>query len=139
MRRTATHLLSAANPAQLEMRILANHGADERFSFLRDEGRWHQSWLEIKAEIKASKEEEAAAKTKPTVGLGGIAEYGSDSDSEEDGDAAPPPEAAAPAEPPAPPPPLPDPKAPTDMDMELEAAKAQKRARAREWMLSRRK
>ncbi|KXN90735.1 hypothetical protein AN958_03750 [Leucoagaricus sp. SymC.cos] len=28
MRRTATHLLSSPNPAQLEMRILANHGYD---------------------------------------------------------------------------------------------------------------
>ncbi|KAF8742555.1 hypothetical protein AX14_003589 [Amanita brunnescens Koide BX004] len=35
MRRTAVHLHSSPNPAQLEMRILANHGADKRFAFLR--------------------------------------------------------------------------------------------------------
>lgn len=135
MRRTATHLLSASNPAQLEMRILANHGADERFSFLRDGGRWHQSWLEIKAETKAAKEQE----TKKAVGLGGIVGYGSESDSDEDTEMPPPPESAVPSEPPAPPPPLPDPQLSADLDTESEVAKEQRRARAREWMLNRRK
>ncbi|KAJ7074808.1 hypothetical protein C8F01DRAFT_1205653 [Mycena amicta] len=51
-------------PAQLEMRILANYGADKRFAFLR--GRW-------KADSKGS----------TLVGLGNLAGYG-DSDSDED-------------------------------------------------------
>ncbi|KAI6103754.1 hypothetical protein EDD16DRAFT_1582823, partial [Pisolithus croceorrhizus] len=42
LRRTAVHIISSPNPAQLEMRILANHGADKRFAFLR--GRWSRKW-----------------------------------------------------------------------------------------------
>ncbi|KAI6033579.1 hypothetical protein PISMIDRAFT_684521 [Pisolithus microcarpus 441] len=42
LRRTAVHIISSPNPAQLEMRILANHGADKRFAFLR--GRWSRAW-----------------------------------------------------------------------------------------------
>jgi len=73
MRRTATHLISSPNPAQLEMRILANHGADKRFSFLR--GRWSRFWKSTKAHLKQEKE---------GAGLGDLAGYGSgESDSEE--------------------------------------------------------
>lgn len=35
LRRTTVHIISSPNPAQLEMRILANHGPDKRFAFLR--------------------------------------------------------------------------------------------------------
>lgn len=35
LRRTTVHIISPPNPAQLEMRILANHGPDKRFAFLR--------------------------------------------------------------------------------------------------------
>lgn len=87
MRRTAAHLLTTPNPAQLEMRILANHGADQRFAFLR--GRWSRAWrlakgkarLELEAE-KTRKEEEEAAK-KSGGGMGGLAGYG---DSDEEGE-----------------------------------------------------
>ncbi|KAI0755659.1 hypothetical protein C8Q74DRAFT_1304866 [Fomes fomentarius] len=89
MRRTAAHLLITPNPAQLEMRILANHGADQRFAFLR--GRWSRAWrlakgkarLELEAE-KTRKEEEEAAK-KSGGGMGGLAGYGDSDEEGEDG------------------------------------------------------
>src|SRR5882757_696876 len=51
MRRTAAHITSSPNPEQLEMRILANHGNDTRFSFLR--GRWKCAWIRLKEEETA--------------------------------------------------------------------------------------
>jgi hypothetical protein len=54
MRRTATHIISSPNPEQLEMRILANHGKDARFSFLR--GRWKCAWIRLKEEEMAKLE-----------------------------------------------------------------------------------
>ncbi|KAF8876602.1 hypothetical protein CPB84DRAFT_1817666 [Gymnopilus junonius] len=65
MKRTATHIVSSPNAAQLEMRILANHGGDRRFSFLR--GRWSRQ-----------KEEKEIAESKKTAGLGVLTGYGSD-------------------------------------------------------------
>lgn len=76
MRRTATHILSSSNAAQLEMRILANHGADSRFAFLR--GRWSRTWALIKAKIK-KEAEEAKEKEEREKGLGRLMGYeGSD-------------------------------------------------------------
>jgi hypothetical protein len=72
MRRTASHLLSSPNPAQLEMRILANHGGDRRFSFLR--GRWKNVWSLSKAKARLEKEKES----EKAAGLGVLAGYGSD-------------------------------------------------------------
>ncbi|PIL34455.1 hypothetical protein GSI_03231 [Ganoderma sinense ZZ0214-1] len=139
MRRTASHILASPNPAQLEMRILANHGADARFAFLR--GRWSRAWrlakgkarLEMEAE-KRRKEEDSKAQN--NAGIGGLAGYG-DSDAEsEDGEDDPKPaieEASGEAEgqvgvsstvEPAPEP-----------DEEVKAAR---RARAREWAEKRR-
>jgi len=73
MRRTAVHLQSSPNAAQLEMRILANHGGDKRFAFLR--GRWSRAWnlAKAKARIEKAKKEE-----KKPVELGGLTGYGSD-------------------------------------------------------------
>lgn len=86
MRRTAAHVLASPTPAQLEMRILANHGADARFAFLR--GRWSRAWKITKGrarlEIEAQKKEKEE-KEKQKAGLGGLAGYG-DSD-EDSGDA----------------------------------------------------
>jgi hypothetical protein len=80
MRRTATHLLSSPNPAQLEMRILANHGVDKRFAFLR--GRWSRAWKIFKGKARAEKEAEEK-KTETAKGLGMLSGYGdSDADSE---------------------------------------------------------
>lgn len=85
MRRTAAHILSSLNPAQLEMRILANHGADPRFAFLK--GRWSRAWRTSKAHVRAEKkeEEESRANVKASDGaLGGLAGYASDSDEEQE-------------------------------------------------------
>ncbi|KAF9652545.1 hypothetical protein BDM02DRAFT_2771199 [Thelephora ganbajun] len=77
MQRTALHIQSSPNPAHLEMRILANHGADHRFAFLR--GRWSRYWKAAteQARTKILKRDEPA-------GLGGLAGYGSDDDSDAD-------------------------------------------------------
>src|SRR5262245_9501806 len=77
MRRTAAHLCSSPNPAQLEMRILANHGGDKRFAFLR--GRWSHAWRKVKLKVRNEKEEEKQKSSES--GLGGLAAYG-DSDGE---------------------------------------------------------
>jgi len=77
MRRTATHLISSPNPEQLEMRILANHGQDARFSFLR--GRWKSAWLRLKEEEMAKLER---SKPKPVTALSNLIAYGTDSDEE---------------------------------------------------------
>ncbi len=75
MHRTATHLLASPNRAQLELRILANHGADRRFAFLR--GRWRRAWALAQAKARTAK---ADAARPPPVGLNIVAGYGSDSD-----------------------------------------------------------
>jgi hypothetical protein len=77
MKKTAQHVFSAPNAAQLELRILANHGADKRFAFLK--GRWSQSWRKIKTAAQKGKEQPATSNTI----LGGLAAY-SDSDSDSD-------------------------------------------------------
>jgi hypothetical protein len=46
MKKTAAHIASSPNPVQFELRILANHGTDERFAFLR--GRWKRAWKDLK-------------------------------------------------------------------------------------------
>lgn len=85
--RTAAHIVSSLNPAQLEMRILANHSADKRFAFLR--GRWSRAWNAAKdAARQQYREKEEATKSKaqlPTGGpsLQGLVGYG---DSDESGD-----------------------------------------------------
>ena len=88
MRRTATHLLSSPNAAQLEMRILVNYGSDKRFAFLR--GRWSRKWNLIKIKARA-RPEEGKGETgnleeimeKSRAGLGLVTGYGTDDD---DGD-----------------------------------------------------
>jgi len=77
MQRTAQHIQSSPNPAQLEMRILANHGADDRFAFLR--GRWSRYW---KAATDQTRTE--ILKRDEPAGLGGLAGYGSDNESDAD-------------------------------------------------------
>lgn len=79
MRRTATHLLGSPNAAQLEMRILANHGADSRFAFLK--GRWSRSWRSLKARARADQAKEEEKANSGIGALGGLAGYG-DSDEE---------------------------------------------------------
>ena len=77
MQRTALHIEASPNPAQLEMRILANHGADRRFAFLR--GRWSKFWKAMTDHART----EIIRRDGP-AGLGGLAGYGSDEDSDAD-------------------------------------------------------
>ncbi|KAG9124823.1 hypothetical protein FRC07_010103 [Ceratobasidium sp. 392] len=86
MTRTATHILASPNPAQLEMRILANHGADPRFAFLK--GRWKRAWVRMKNEAsKEEREKEGAGERKEkTGGIGGLAGYASGSENESEGE-----------------------------------------------------
>jgi len=87
MRRTAKHIMSSPNPAQLEMRILANHGGDKRFAFLR--GRWKRSWEVVKglARIEIKKEQSEKEEAKQSSGLG-LADYGDSDVDDETGEEA---------------------------------------------------
>ncbi|KAG6888269.1 hypothetical protein C0992_009125 [Termitomyces sp. T32_za158] len=120
MERTASHLLSSPNPTQLEARILANHGKDIRFAFLR--GRWSRAWENIKG--KMSKDNEQAQDRKNTSGLGDLAGYGSDADSDE-------------AEVPAQPVVLQSTASPASQGSRADIREA-RRARAKEWVKKRR-
>jgi len=79
MDRTASHIFSSPDPKMLEIRILANHGQDPRFAFLRPRGRWRRAWERAKAQ---------ASRPKPNIvssaqALGGLAGYGDDDDDED--------------------------------------------------------
>ncbi|KAJ7641526.1 hypothetical protein FB45DRAFT_358980 [Roridomyces roridus] len=80
MKRTAKSIVATANPAQLEMRILANYGGDKRFAFLR--GRWKAAWIASKREAEKELQEEEAKRADTAGGLGTLADYG---DSDEEG------------------------------------------------------
>jgi len=125
MRRTATHILSSPNPAQLEMRILANYGGDRRFAFLR--GRWSRAWQLIKGRARIDMTEKTKSSEKP-AGLGGLAAYG-DSDGDSSGSDANAEDVTVPLA-----------TAVTDApDVTAEeAVKAARRARAKEWAEKRR-
>ena len=73
MRRTAVHVVRATNDAQLRARILAHHGADTRFAFLR--GRWGRAWARAQAEARR----EVLAEREAQGALGGLTGYGSGS------------------------------------------------------------
>ncbi|KIJ19597.1 hypothetical protein PAXINDRAFT_69391 [Paxillus involutus ATCC 200175] len=123
IRRTASHVISSPNPAQLEMRILANHGVDKRFAFLR--GRWSRAWRMEKERVRQQKAEEEEAKETKTP-LGGLVAYGdSDAGSEESVDKTGAEETAGAS------------SLQEDPDDE-EALKEARRARAREWAARRR-
>ncbi|KAJ8516729.1 hypothetical protein ONZ45_g5999 [Pleurotus djamor] len=114
MNRTAKHLVSSPNPAQLEMRILANHGSDKR------------------QEQKSQEDAQKVAQT--STGLGGLSGYG-DSDSEES--------ASVEEAPSVRPPDLKDGDDNGDgskgvTEQKIEALKEARRARAKEWARSRR-
>jgi len=64
------------------MRILANHGADKRFAFLK--GRWSHAWLILKAKIRAEREEkERKEEQQRKSGLGMLASYDSELDEDD--------------------------------------------------------
>ncbi|KAJ3869272.1 hypothetical protein EV359DRAFT_30385 [Lentinula novae-zelandiae] len=132
MRRTAKSILASPNPAQLELRILANHGADARFAFLR--GRWSRAWRTVKAHARADhklEEEQKAASKANSLGMGLIADYAdSDESGEETQTEVKDQVEKAEAE-----------VAYTELNQGegIEAAQELRRARAREWMANRRK
>ncbi|KLO11964.1 hypothetical protein SCHPADRAFT_905547 [Schizopora paradoxa] len=123
MRRAARHIVTSPDPVLLEMRILANHGSDGRFAFLR--GRWKHNWQRLKALEKAAAEREKELSSKPPLGLD-LGDYG-DSDDEDSvvnsGS-----ETKPTAEEKVPSPPVMDPEA---------DIKAARRLRAKEWSLRR--
>ncbi|KAH7886591.1 hypothetical protein F5I97DRAFT_1015914 [Phlebopus sp. FC_14] len=82
LRRTASHIILSPNPAQLEMRILANYGADKRFAFLR--GRWPRAWRREKERARQQKDAEGAKHVSESTPLGGLAGYGDSDDSHEE-------------------------------------------------------
>ena len=82
MCRTAAHVVRAANDAQLRARILAHHGADARFAFLR--GRWGRAWA--RAQANARREVLAEQEAQEAGALGGLTGYGSGSESEGEGE-----------------------------------------------------
>ncbi|THH00958.1 hypothetical protein EW145_g7006 [Phellinidium pouzarii] len=83
MVRTAIHLAAAQDAAQLGARILANHGGDARFAFLR--GRWRRAWVLVRAEAREDQKKkgggEQMERSTGNLGLAGLNNYG-DSDSE---------------------------------------------------------
>jgi hypothetical protein len=76
MERTIASISRSKNPQQLEMRILANHGSDPRFAFLR--GRWRRAWEHIKAPPPPKPVATASSN------FSGLADYAEDSNSEDD-------------------------------------------------------
>jgi hypothetical protein len=125
--------MNSPNPAQLEMRILANHGADKRFAFLR--GRWSRAWKTVKGRIRlgieAEKAENMEEKGKQAA-LGGLSGYGDSDESEGEEEAE---EKAGIAI-------MAEKMGIEDAEKKLlseEALKEARRARAKEWMEKRKK
>ncbi|KAJ3797311.1 hypothetical protein GGU11DRAFT_785416 [Lentinula aff. detonsa] len=127
MRRTAKSIIASPNPAQLELRILANHGADARFAFLR--GRWSRAWNTVKAHARVDKLEQERKAASHSVGMGLVADY---SDSDEGGE-----EDEAHAEETGKRQDRAMASTKSDDGTEVGAIQALRRARAKEWMASR--
>ncbi|KAG8895860.1 hypothetical protein FRB99_000312 [Tulasnella sp. 403] len=77
MTRTATHIRNSPNRTLLEMRILANHGADPRFAFLK--GRWKKRWSSLLSE-ESSKPPTDERKLPASSSVGLVEGYSSDDD-----------------------------------------------------------
>lgn len=92
-------LTASPSPNLLEIRILANHGSDPRFQFLRKGGKWRDIWERIRSgdlkvdekgevlrepEEKHEMQDDGATDGKKGDGglLGALGGYGSDSGSE---------------------------------------------------------
>ncbi|KAF6767415.1 hypothetical protein PSEUBRA_004703 [Kalmanozyma brasiliensis GHG001] len=98
MQKTAKVIASSTNPSMLELKILANHGGDERFSFLRKDAnkdsQSHAIWEALKASKGNMTHEAALQMVEPAeaeankVGGGGLVAY-DDSDSESEAQAEP--------------------------------------------------
>lgn len=98
MQKTAKIISSSDHPAQLELKILANHGTDERFAFLRN-GEHRVLWEALKANKGEMIYEAASAMLDDTkvqkVGGAGLVAY-DDSDTDSNSDPDPPPYTAQP-------------------------------------------
>ena len=88
MTRTSTLIVSSATPSVLEIRILASHGTDPRFGFLR--GRWQVVWDGLLSGARETRDRVKAAEAEPPkpaqpqpAMLLGIADYGSSADESE--------------------------------------------------------
>jgi hypothetical protein len=78
MSKTAAYIVSSPNPVQLEMRILANHGGDPRFAFLR--GRWKRAWESAKESSKSRTSQASFSKSSGLVSYDGGDEKSKDDD-----------------------------------------------------------
>ncbi|SCV68824.1 BQ2448_945 [Microbotryum intermedium] len=86
MKKLHSTLSNAADPSLLEIRIMANHGRDSRFDFLRKEGKWSEVWDKIKRGEPVGEEAKRKDEEKVVAGNGlGLNGYGSDSGEEEEG------------------------------------------------------
>lgn len=83
MQRLAVTLASAADPAVLEIRILANHGSDPRFAFLRKGGQWSEQWAALRTAKPGAAVQAPVSALASGAGAGLVA-YGSDSEEEEE-------------------------------------------------------
>lgn len=128
MRRTAAHLHASPDRTRLIARILANHGSDRRFAFLR--GQWQRAWANVQQEVLDEETKKAnSVDSTDLVGLG-LGGYG-DSDDDDASTGGP----EGPGEDRSDPPPV---VTTASVDDEEEAKKKARRQRAREWSMQRR-
>lgn len=87
MNKLSATLQAAQDPALLEMRILANHGSDPRFSFLRKGGKWREEWETIRKGGKSGGVESTKPNPNATIGAALVgASYNSDDEDQGDTD-----------------------------------------------------
>lgn len=104
MRHTAKSLSDSPDPGILELRILANHAKDDRFSFLR--GRYSSTWEGIKQHVRQAKMSDPKRKVKEEKAVGALlgGYESSDEDEDDETDVPPPPPPEEDERPPTPPP-----------------------------------
>jgi hypothetical protein len=93
MKRTASALQGASNSTLLEMKIMANYGADPRFAFLRKgkNQRWRETWQRLRrCESVENGRAEGGEKAKSENSKAAmiLVGYDSSSDVEDDGEEA---------------------------------------------------
>lgn len=143
MAKTARVLASSTNPSMLELKILANHGGDERFSFLRNATQDGKNddvgsvWKELKrtkGEMSYNDAVELLQPTKNDRTIPGIGLVAYDDTESESRTSTPPAEAADKA--------TAEPQAPTEkildqVEAEKKRKQAERLARAKEWLKTR--
>ncbi|SJX65899.1 uncharacterized protein SRS1_16452 [Sporisorium reilianum f. sp. reilianum] len=145
MQRTARAVASSSNASLLELKILANHGADARFAFLRNDAGMQPKWSAVWEALKTSKGEmgyDAALNmcddrgVKPSSSAGGALVAYDDSDSDSQSDPQPEPKAASTESPPTTAATQP-PTTPDDASLKKKQKQAERLARAKQWLLTR--